>query len=95
MISHVNIQPIEKEQIKFLNFPKEDVFQQRREKMIRFMELRRGLSLGNLEQQKVRIVFIDDKGLKRVETTIWAITDKAVILKQSTIIPRQRIVSIS
>ncbi|WP_108805541.1 hypothetical protein [Aquimarina sp. Aq107] len=95
MSPNINAQPIEKEQIKFLTFPKEDVLNKRKDQIDRILELQRALSLGNLERQKVRIVFVDNKGLKKVETTIWGITDKEVILKQATIIPLERIISIS
>ncbi|MDH7448321.1 hypothetical protein [Aquimarina sp. 2201CG14-23] len=95
MAPNMNVQPIEKEQIKFLTFPKEDVLNKRKDQIDRILELQRALSLGNLERQKVKIVFVDNKGLKKVETTIWGITDREVILKQSTIIPLERIISIS
>ena len=65
------------------------------EKINRFVELHRALYLGNLEREKVRIVFSDNESLKRVETTIWGVTDKAVILKKYTIIPLERIVSVA
>jgi len=90
----MNIQLIEKEQIKYLTFPKKDVLNKKMEKADRILELRRALALGNLEHLKVKIVFVDNKGLKKVETTIWGITDREVILKQSTIIPLERIISI-
>jgi len=38
-----------------------------------------------------KILFEDASELKRVETTIWGITDKNIILKRGTIIPIQRI----
>ncbi|TSE09015.1 MULTISPECIES: hypothetical protein [Aquimarina] len=95
MAPNMDVQIVQKEQIKFLKFPKEDVLDKRKDQIDRFLELQRALSLGNLEHQKVRIVFVDDTGLKKVETTIWGITDKEVILKQSTIIPLERIISIS
>ncbi|GGX31255.1 hypothetical protein [Aquimarina muelleri] len=95
MTPKMNVQIVQKEQIKFLKFPKEDVLDKRKDQIDRFLELQRALTLGNLEHEKVRIVFVDDKGLKKVETTIWGITDKEVILKQSTIIPLERIISIS
>lgn len=95
MSPNVNIQLIEKEQIKFLTFPKEDVLNKKKDQIDRVLELQRALSLGNLERQKVKIVFVDNKGLKKVVTTIWGITDKEVILKQATIIPLERIISIS
>lgn len=90
-----NIEVIKKEQIKFLKFPKEDVLSKKSEKLNRFVDLNRALYLGNIEQEKVRIVFFDDTGLKRVETTIWAVTDKSVILKKFTIIPLERVVSVA
>jgi len=90
-----DVQIIEKEQIKFLKFPKEDVLKDKSEKVNRFVELHRALYLGNLEHEKVRITFFDDTNLKRVDTTIWGVTDKSVILKKSTIIPLERIVSVA
>ncbi|MCC1483282.1 hypothetical protein J1C55_01655 [Winogradskyella sp. E313] len=58
-------------------------------------KLKRAMALGNLEQEKVKIIFIDNEGFKRVETTIWGVTDKNVILKESTLIPLGRIVSVA
>ncbi|MDY8136788.1 hypothetical protein [Aquimarina sp. 2201CG5-10] len=95
MMINEQIQHIEKEQIKFLHFPKREVLDSKRDKKDRYRKLVRGLSLGNLEHLKVKIIFADDKGSKEVETTIWGITDKSVILKQSTIIPLERIINIS
>ncbi len=90
-----SIQNVEKEQIKFLKFPKNEVLHIKKDQINRSIDLRRALFLGNLERQKVKIVFADENGFKRVETTIWGITDKSVILKQSTLIPLQRIVSVA
>ncbi len=95
MTPNMNIQVIEKEQIQFLKFPKEDVLNKRKDQIDRILKLQRALSLGNLEHQKVKIVFMDSTSIKRVETTIWGITDKEVILKQATIIPLERILSIA
>ena len=95
MTPNLNIQLIEKEQIKFLSFPREDVLNKKKDQIHRILELQRAMSLGNLERLKVKITFVDNKGLKKVETTIWGITDKEVILKQATIIPLERVISIS
>ncbi|MFD2564006.1 hypothetical protein [Aquimarina rubra] len=89
------IQSIEKEQIKHLHFPHKEVLSDKKAKRDRYLKLVRGLSLGNLEHLKVKIIFADDEGSKKVETTIWGITDKSVILKQSTIIPVERIISVN
>lgn len=95
MTPNMNVQTIQKEQIEFLKFPKKDVLEKKKDQINRFLNLQRALSLGNLEHHKVRIVFVDDNGFKKVETTIWGITDKEVILKRSMIIPLKRIISIS
>lgn len=95
MTTNSNFQTVAKEQIKFLKFPKEEVLKKKNAIVNRFLDLQRALSLGNLEREKVKIFFMDNHGLKKVETTVWGITDKSVILKQSTIIPLKRIVSIA
>lgn len=86
---------VSKEEIKFLYFPKEEVLNSKTEQHERCLTLRRAMYLGNLEQEKVGILFMDNEGFKKVETTIWAITDKSVILKESTIIPLERILWVS
>ena len=40
----------------------------------------------NSSKGKVKIIFEDVDGLKKVETTIWGFTDKNVIFKRTTII---------
>ena len=90
-----NVQIIEKEQIKFLTFSKSEVLGKKDDQLNRFLDLKRALALGNLEKGKVRITFVDDTGLKMVETTIWGLTEKSVILKKSTIIPLQRILGVA
>jgi hypothetical protein len=39
----------------------------------------------------IKIYFEDDKSRKLVETTVWGVTDKRVILKQGLVIPIERI----
>lgn len=95
MLQNTSIQVVDKEQIQFLKFPNEDVLLKDNEKKNRFLDLQRALYLGNLEREKVRITFKDDAGIKRVETTIWAVTDRSVILKKSTLIPLTRILSVA
>jgi hypothetical protein len=55
------------------------------------MEMERAIALGNLEHQKVKIYFEDDKKKRVVNTTIWAVTDNAIVLKQNVVIPIKRI----
>ncbi|MDG2152968.1 MAG: hypothetical protein P8K10_03440 [Crocinitomicaceae bacterium] len=47
--------------------------------------------LGNMHRRKVSIVFEDDNGIKRVDTTIWASGTKFVCLKGGVWIPINRL----
>jgi len=89
------IPKIIKEEIRFLHFPEEDVLFSMEDKQTRNQNLKHAISLGNLEHEKIKIIFQDIEGVKEAETTIWGITDRDVILKQGTIIPIHRIVQIN
>ena len=82
---------IDKELIASLNFPKEDVLEDKEDIAERRNNLDRALSLGNLEHVKIKIYFDDDISKKMVETTIWGVTEERVILKQGVVIPVKRI----
>ena len=82
---------IEKENIRGLKFPDNEVLASKDAIRIRESNLERALKLGNLEHNKIKIVFEDADGLKQVETTVWGVTDKRVILKQGVLIPIHRI----
>lgn len=86
-----NTHPIEKEAIAQLRFPEKEVLNSDEDRRNREINLQRALSLGNLEKSKARIVFEDESGKKSVETTVWGITDKRIILKQGIHIPIHRI----
>jgi hypothetical protein len=86
---------IEKESVAQLQFPDHDVLQDPIAIHERDFELRRALALGNLERSKAKIYFEDDKGHFVVETTVWGVTDKRVILKQGTVIPIKRVHRVS
>jgi len=85
---------IEKEEIAKLRFPKTPVNKTIDELKVLKHALRRAMILGNLHRTKTKIVFEDDEGLKEVRTTVWAVGDKNIVLKQGTIIPINRIVSL-
>jgi hypothetical protein len=80
-------EPIEKEKIEALKFPAQDVLIDKEQIKERESELNRALALGNLEHTKIKIYFEDDQSLKLVETTVWGVTDKRVILKKGVVIP--------
>jgi uncharacterized protein (UPF0248 family) len=82
---------IEKESIRDLKFPDTEVLTSKDAIKIRESHLERALKLGNIEHNKIKIVFEDAEGIKQVETTVWGVTDKRVILKQGVLIPIHRI----
>lgn len=86
---------IEKEKIEALKFPSDEVLTDQGAIKERETELNRALSLGNLEHTKIKIYFEDDLSKKIVETTVWGVTDKRVILKQGIMIPINRVHKIS
>ncbi|HXP48821.1 MAG TPA: hypothetical protein VN922_02645 [Bacteroidia bacterium] len=82
---------IEKENISKLRFPLKEVLKSALEIGQRMADLHRGLLLGNIHKGKVKIIFEDGDSVRQVETTIWALTDTRVILKQGLGIPLCRI----
>ena len=82
---------IEKEDIASLKFPATDVLDDDGEVKTRISEINLALSLGNLEHSKIKIFFEDNESKKIVNTTVWAVTDKNVVLKQGVVIPIHRI----
>jgi hypothetical protein len=82
---------IEKEKISGLKFPISDVLISKDEIKMRTANLERAMKLGNMEHNKMKIVFEDSDGMKQVETTVWGVTDKRIILKQGVVIPIHRI----
>ena len=86
-----HFETIEKENIGLLTFPKGDVLQDNYAIHQRATDLNRAQALGNLEHSKIQIFFEDNLSKKMVETTVWAVTDKSVVLKKGVDIPINRI----
>lgn len=82
---------IDKEDIALLKFPQTDVLDDVEEIKTRISDINRALSLGNLEHSKIKIFFEDIESKKVVDTTVWGVTDKNVMLKQGVMIPIHRI----
>lgn len=85
---------VEKEAVASLHFPQLEVLTDLDEIQRRRTALERATSLGNLERGKASIIFEDDQGVKKVETTIWATTENSIILKQGVTIPINRILRV-
>jgi len=85
------ILPVKKEDIGQLIFPNEEVLVNAEAIEERRIALEKAVVLGNTYKGKTKIVFEDSEGIKLIETHIWGLTDKRVILKQGIVIPIHRI----
>jgi uncharacterized protein (UPF0248 family) len=85
---------ISKEHITELQFSNQDVLQFPDEIKERKTKAEVGLLLGNNYKCKVKIIFEDSESVRQVETTIWGLTDKHVVLKKGVTIPLHRIYKI-
>ena len=79
---------IEKELISSLSFNEKVAVKQHPELR---NQIDKATILGNAHRSKVSIIFRDDTGLKRVDTTIWAARTKFICLKGGVWIPIDRI----
>ncbi len=86
-MERVKLNVIDKESIKGLQFKSAEVLPDVNSQKIRANELYRGMLLGNAHKSKVKIIFESIAGLNMVNTTIWATTDKNVVLKGGLLIP--------
>jgi hypothetical protein len=82
---------IEKERIPELSFKLPVKIEQSKDLETKLIN---AMKLGNLHHGKVAIIFRDDEGLKRVETTIWATGSKYICLKGGMWLPVSRIVDV-
>jgi len=86
-MERVKLNVIEKESINNLQFKCSEVLPDLTAQQQRQQDLYRGMVLGNAYKSKVKIVFESLAGLNVVTTTIWATTDKNVVLKGGLLIP--------
>ena len=91
MSTETKFQQIDKEAIPGLRFPEDEILLDKDAIKLRNADLQRALSLGNLEHSKIKIYFADNESAKVVDTTVWGLTDKRVILKQGVVIPINRV----
>ena len=89
------IASIEDDQLLSLNFPQEDVIDSRKGRLNRMITLKRIQHLASLGMEKVTILFVDDKGIKKIESSIFKFTDHFIFLNECYTIPLNRILHMS
>lgn len=85
---------VQKEEIESLVFPAEPIVRTAQEHKALLKKLQDAMTLGNLHQSKIRIIFEDSEGLKEVQTTVWVASDAFISLKKGVSIPVRRIVDV-
>ena len=81
---------IEKEEVrnyKFLDAPKDEV-------TVEANKLNGAVRLGNEFKSKAYITFQTDQGPKKIETTVWSVTDKFLQIKNGGLIPLKSLIDI-
>ncbi len=82
-----NVALFAKEDIGKLTFPTEDVLLNDKEQQKERLDwITKAMCLGK-EKIKVKILFQDTVGKKIVETTIWGVSEKYILLKGAIILP--------
>ncbi len=88
MNANSNPYKTEKELLYLIKFDKQEVLKNKMERKMRRLDLFRGMQLGNLYKSKVMITFKDSlDNLLMIHTTIWGLTQRAIILKKGITIP--------
>jgi hypothetical protein len=82
---------VEKETIANMQFPEQEVLLGQEQINARQYEAERAMKLGNYFKDKVKIIFEDNESLKMVETTIWGVIDKRLLLKRGLMLPIYRV----
>ncbi|WP_313375922.1 hypothetical protein [Chishuiella sp.] len=84
------VELIEKEDVKkykFLDAYKEDV-------NFETEKLNGAVRLGNEFKSKAYITFQTEKGPKKIETTVWSVTDKFLQIKNGVLIPLDSLINV-
>jgi len=92
--SYRNINLIDKDEVAHINWPTDDFYQNEDKKENVIVKLKIALYLGNMEKIKCRIYFRDFISIKMIETTVWAVCEKNILIKSGMWIPIRRIVDV-
>jgi hypothetical protein len=83
---------IEKELLDSIQFPKNEVLTEPNLIEDRMAQAKRAMMRGNSPyNSNVKILFEDKEGKKMVETTVWGVTEKYILLKRGMSLPLHRI----
>lgn len=81
----------EQELLHKVNFPIKEVLKNQEQISDRKQTALRAKKLGSLSNERVKIIFEDIEGRKMVETTVWGLTDRYLMLKKGMSLPLHRV----
>ncbi len=87
MLEYINAEIVEQDLITALDFMENEVLESKDEISDRAANLEIALSLSSNYHRQSELVFETMEGIKKTQTTIWAITDRNVILSGGNFIP--------
>lgn len=86
---------IPKEELHTVQFCKHEVLRDQADRQWRLYNLQRALILGNTEHNHANITFETEEGeRKKVQATIWCVSEKYVMLKGGKFIPINAIIEV-
>lgn len=94
MLNQREITTIDKTDVAKLKWPNEAIYSDVESMNTILIKLKVALIVGNTEKIKCKIFFKDELNIKMVETTIWAVCEKNILLKSGIFIPIRRIIDI-
>lgn len=94
-MQNIVISKIDKYKIEGMVFTPAEVLHTTEEREERWRQLNHGMTLGNIHKLPTRITFMtQDNKIMETEATIWAVTEKNVILKNNIMIPIRSITAV-
>ena len=81
--------------MKLLKFPVINVLEHEIEKVNEFIRQRKVFFLRNLNKEKFQIFYTDHTGLRKVEASVWTLSEKAIILRNTKVVPFSNIIAVA
>lgn len=86
---------VKEDQEKLLRFPQINVLEHRIDQVNDALNLKRAFFIENLNKTRLKIFFTDHSGLQKVETSVWTISEKAIILRNNELVPLSNIIAVA
>lgn len=86
----MKVEFIEKEEVSNYHFVEAD----KKESQITQEKLERAVRLGNDYKGKTQITFMTDQGPKKIENTVWTLTESHIQIKGSVSIPLKSLINL-